>query len=70
MNANLECRRNILTAVNTYRTAALSKDVASLMATSRRAFDAITNLTVPDLKPFENLKVKEAFLEITKDLRK
>ena len=70
MNANLECRRNILTAMNTYRTAALSKDVASLMATSRRAFDAITNLTVPDLKPFENLKVKEAFLEITKDLRK
>ena len=70
MNANLECRRNILTAINTYRTAALSKDVASLMATSRRAFDAITNLTVPDLKPFENLKVKEAFLEITKDLRK
>ncbi|WP_075086221.1 hypothetical protein [Mariniblastus fucicola] len=70
MNANLECRRNILTAVNTYRTVALSKDVASLMATSRRAFDAITNLTVPDLKPFENLKVKEAFLEITRDLRK
>ena len=70
MTANLECRRNILTAVNTYKTAALSKDVASLMATSRRAFDAITNLQVPDLKPFENLKVKEAFLEITKDLRK
>lgn len=70
MNANLECRRNILTAVNTYKTVALSKDVASLMATSRRAFDAITNLTVPDLKPFENLKVKEAFLEITRDLRK
>lgn len=69
MNANLECRRNILTAVNTYKTVALSKDVASLMATGRRAFDAITNLTVPDLKPFENLKVKEAFLEITKDLR-
>ena len=69
MNANLECRRNILTALNTYKTAALSKDVASLMATSRRAFDAITNLNVPDLRPFENLKVKEAFLEITKDLR-
>ena len=70
MDANLECRRNILTAVNTYKTVALSKDVASLLATSRRAFDAITNLSVPDLKPFENLKVKEAFVEITKDLRK
>ena len=70
MNANLECRRNILTAVNTYRTASLSKDVASLLSSSRRAFDAITNLTVPDLKPFENLRVKEAFVEITKDLRK
>ena len=70
MSSNLECRRNIMTAVNTYKTASLSKDVASLLATSRRAFDAITNLTVPDLKPFENLKVKEAFVEITKDLRK
>jgi len=70
MTANLQCKRNILTAVNTYRTASLSKDVASLLATSRRAFDSITNLTVPDLKPFENLKVKEAFVEITKDLRK
>lgn len=70
MNANLECRRNILTAVNTYRTASLSKDVASLLSSSRRAFDAITNLAVPDLKPFENLRMKEAFVEITKDLRK
>ncbi len=70
MTANLECKRNILTAVNTYRTASLSKDVASLLATSRRAFDSITNLTVPDLRPFENLKVKEAFVEITRDLRK
>jgi hypothetical protein len=70
MAANLECKRNIMTAVNTYRTASLSKDVASLLSTSRRAFDAITNLSVPDLKPFENVKIKEAFVEITKDLRK
>ena len=70
MIANLECRRNILTAVNTYKTASLSKDVASLLSSSRRAFDAITNLAVPDLKPFENLRMKEAFVEITKDLRK
>lgn len=70
MEANLACRRNIMTAVNTYRTASLSKDVASLLSDSRRAFDTITTLSVPDLKPFENLKIKEAFVEITKGLRK
>ncbi len=70
MMANLECKKNILTAANTYKTVALSKDVAALMATSRRAFDAITSLSVPDLRPFDNVKLKEAFGRLTQDLRK
>ncbi len=70
MMANLECKKNILTAANTYKTAALSKDVAALMSTSRRAFESITSLSVPDLRPFENLKMKEAFSRLTQDLRK
>lgn len=70
MMANLECKKNILTAANTYKTAALSKDMADLMAVSRRAFDAITSLSVPDLRPFENRKMKEAFSEMTRKLRK
>jgi lipopolysaccharide export LptBFGC system permease protein LptF len=70
MMANLECKKNILTAANTYKTAALSKDVATLMSTSRRAFESITSLSVPDLRPFENLKMKEAFGRLTQDLRK
>jgi hypothetical protein len=70
MLANLECKKNILTAVNTYKTVALSKDVTTLMATSRRAFDSITSLSVPDLRPFDNLKMKEAFGRMTQDLRK
>ena len=70
MMANLECKKNILTAANTYKTAALSKDMAELMAVSRRAFDAITSLAVPDLRPFENKKMKKAFSEMTRQLRK
>ena len=70
MMANLECKKNILTAANTYKTVALSKDVAALMAVSRRAFDAISGLSVPDLRPFENEKMKEAFSEMTRALRK
>jgi hypothetical protein len=70
MMANLECKKNILTAANTYKTAALSKDMAELMAVSRRAFDAITSLAVPDLRPFENKKMKQAFSEMTRQLRK
>lgn len=68
--ANLECKKNILTATNTYKTVALSKDVASLLATSRRAFDSISNLAVPDLRPFENVKMREAFGKLTQELRK
>ncbi len=68
--ANLECKKSILTATNTYKTVALSKDVASLMATSRRAFNSISNLEVPNLRPFENVKMREAFGKLTQELRK
>lgn len=70
MMANLETKKNILTAANTYKTVALSKDVAALMAVSRRAFDAITGLSVPDLRPFKNQKMKDAFSQMTRELRK
>jgi hypothetical protein len=70
MMANLECKKNILTAANTYKTVALSKDVAALMAVSRRAFDAISGLSVPDLRPFKNEKMKDAFSQLTRELRK
>lgn len=59
--ANEKIQRNILTATNTYKTASLSKDIASLISVSRRAFDSITSLSVPDLRPFENEKLKEEF---------
>jgi hypothetical protein len=70
MIANLQCKKNILTATNTYKTVALSKDVANLLATSRRAFDSISNLAVPDLRPFENAKMRAAFDKLTQELRK
>lgn len=70
MKANESCKKNILTAVNTYRTAALSKELSSLIATSRRAFDSITKLSVPDLRPFENAKLKDEFSRLTKEIRK
>ena len=70
IKANESCKRNIITAVNTYRTAALSKELSSLIATSRRAFDSITKLSVPDLRPFENAKMKDEFSRLTKEIRK
>ena len=70
MLANLETKKSILTAANTYKTVALSKDVAELMADSRRAFNSITGLAVPDLRPFENQKMKKAFSTMTRELRK
>ena len=70
MMANLETKKNILTAANTYKTVELSKDVVSLMAVSRRAFDSISNLSVPDMRPFQNEKMKDAFRSMVRDLKK
>ena len=68
--ANEACKKNILTAENTYKTVSLSKDLADLMSESRRAFDAISTLTMPDLRPFKNERLKDAFSKITRELRK
>jgi hypothetical protein len=40
------------------------------MAVSRRAFDAISGLSVPDLRPFKNEKMKDAYSQLTRELRK
>lgn len=68
--ANTVCKKNILTAQNTYKTVALSKDLSELMSASRRAFDSITGLSIPDLRPFKNERMKDALSEITRELRK
>lgn len=67
--ANEKIKKNILTATNTYKTAALSKDIASLISTSRRAFNAITSLSVPDLRPFENVKLKGEFSRLAREIQ-
>ena len=68
--ANKQTKKNILTAQNTYKTAALSKDLSALMSVSRRAFESIANLSVPDLRPFENKRLKAEFSKLTRELGK
>ncbi|MGB7343347.1 MAG: hypothetical protein WBD20_04000 [Pirellulaceae bacterium] len=70
LEANAACKKNILTAENTYKTVALSKDLSDLMSVSRRAFDSISGLSIPDLRPFQNERMRDAFSEITRELRK
>ena len=70
MIANLECKKNILTAANTYKTAELSKDIVALLSVSRKAFNSISNLSVPDMRPFQNEKMKDAFSTMVRDLKK
>jgi hypothetical protein len=69
MKANERIKTNILTATNTYQTATLSRNLASLIAISRRAFDSITSLSPPDLRPFENTKLKEEFSRLAREIR-
>ncbi len=69
MKANQRIKTDVLTATNTYQTATLSRDLASLIAISRRAFDSITSLSAPDLRPFENSKLKEEFSRLAREIR-
>ena len=56
---NLVTRRTLAAAANTYRTVRLSHNVALLMGDCRKAFEAINQLQMPHLRPFQNLQLKE-----------
>jgi len=52
-------RRMLVAAANTYNTVRLSLNVAELMSDCQAAFRALRNLKVPELRPFQNLELKD-----------
>jgi hypothetical protein len=51
--------RMLAAAANTYNTVRLSLNVAELMSDCQAAFRALRNLQVPQLRPFQNLELKD-----------
>jgi len=66
---NRRAQKNLATAMNTYNTVKLSSDVASLMKTGRRDFDALMKLQIPPLREFSNDSIRREFERMTVELR-
>lgn len=66
---NTRAQKNLATAMNTYDTVKLSSDVASLMNTGRRDFEALMKLQVPALREFSNEAMRKEFQRMTSELR-
>lgn len=66
---NESAEENLATAMNTYDTVKLSSDVAALMSTGRRNFDALMRLQVPALREFSNESIRKEFQRMTTELR-
>ena len=52
---------NYLVALNTYKTVNVSADLAALMAGNNNLFNEVMSLQAPELIPFENLQIQDAF---------
>ncbi|MCD0461216.1 hypothetical protein [Roseiconus lacunae] len=66
---NKRAQKNLATAMNTYDTVKLSSDVAKLMNSGRRDFDALMKLKVPSLREFNNDAIRKEFQRMTGELR-
>jgi hypothetical protein len=66
---NVRAQKNLATAMNTYDTVKLSSDVAALMNTGRRDFEALMKLQVPALREFSNEAIRKEFQRMTTELR-
>ena len=70
MDSISELKRNRDLAENTYRTVRSSGELRGLIHSGLNAFDAIGNLSMPELKIFENVEMRAEFDEINRRLRK
>ena len=57
-----------LVALNTYKTVNVSADLAALMAGNNNLFNEVMSLQAPELIPFENLQMKDAFEKLSLQL--
>lgn len=53
-------------ANNTYETVSISANLVDLLSSSQDSFEAVMNLQVPEIVPFENLEMQRKFQELSK----
>ena len=67
--ANKNSMKDLLLAHNIYETATASMDAMELIQNTGKEFNAIMEMQVPEIVPFENDEMKEIFYNMTKNVR-
>ena len=65
---NKQIKKNLSTALNTYKTVKLSSDVSRLMKTGRQNFEALMKLQIPPLREFRNEMLRKEYQRMTTEL--
>ena len=65
---NEQIKKNLSTALNTYKTVKLSSDVSRLMKTGRQNFEALMKLQIPPLREFRNEMLRKEYQRMTTEL--
>ena len=59
-------QKDLKLSQNTYDTVEVSADLLSVLKTSKDSFDALMSLQVPQIVPFENVKMQDKYQELSK----
>ena len=65
---NQQIKKNLATALNTYKTVKLSSDGSRLMKTGRQNFEALMQLQIPPLREFRNEMLRKEYQRMTTEL--
>ncbi|MCK5662241.1 MAG: hypothetical protein KAI17_02095 [Thiotrichaceae bacterium] len=58
-------RKDLNLSQNTYDTVEISADLLSVLKNSKNSFDALMSLQVPQIVPFENIKMQQKYEELS-----
>ena len=56
-------------SINTYATIQISSELLQLLKESKNSFDTIMSLQVPEIIPFENIKMQKKFEELSRKIK-
>jgi hypothetical protein len=59
-------QKDLALSQNTYDTVEVSADLLSVLKTSKDSFDALMSIQVPQIIPFENVKMQDKYQELSK----
>ena len=69
LEAQKTAKANLALSRNTYETVSLSADLYDLITESQEMFSRIEKIQIPQIVPFENIRLKRKYNELTQRLR-